>query len=1018
MAKSKAKKSKKAGTNKVQVQNDTAQTPKSTKPDFTAEDVMAKNLGTKAPKWIYAAAFLIPAVITLIAYAAFGMFPFGDRSVLALDLNGQYIYYFERMRDVFWGDGSMFYSWGRDLSGEYMGIIGYYLASPFTLIVMLLPRTMIIESVMIMQLCKIGAAGLTFCIYAQRSKKIKPLQSLLFSTAYAMMGYVVIQTIDPMWLDGAVFLPLIALGIEYLIDDGRKINYIIPLAIMFVANFYIGFMTAIFVAIYFFYYLFFGTERKFKNSSEYAGVVGRMALATVVALMCSAIMLLPVYNALSLGKFDFSDPDYSFATQFNPIELVPTLLPNQYYSVNMQGFPEIYCGVLTVVLLPLYYLNSKIKKNQKIGYSLVLLLILGSMYIRPIDMMWHGGQTPNWLPYRYSFFVPFILVSMAVSVFANMDGYKLKPKHAAASFGIIAGLVAIFEALLKTFEYDQSRYKYVAGLPYTTTESRSGVQWTELWLGTIAFGLILAAAYTLLVYFYSNAKSSKNRRALTFVLAALVFFEAGYNAYDTFKKVDKEVAYSDGSSYYNIIQAGRDVTDALEEYDPGLYRSEKTFFRTVNDNLAYGLKGVSHSSSVMNTRAINFLETMGYSMRSYVTRYDGNSNLADSLLGIKYVINDKRQTSDDAILNTDYKQIFTHDYVDNNDIQSNFEVYENPDALSVGYMADEKITGILYLGNDNPFNSQNIFLSTLSGNTTFDADNNITGFHEYYTRLPETIELDRCNDDGYGDQHCYRALPGETDTHVNIHITAETNQQIYMYLKTYNERAVNTWISTEKDEDGNFVNHVKLGSNAYYENHDYRALRLGAYEPGTDIEVRLTIRDDADPHESYVIIKDFFIYQFNYDLFKQDIETLKASQLQVTEYNDRFIEGTVDAKEGQVLFTSIPYEPGWKVKIDGKTVDNLVFEQEQDNNGDGKTDSYLLRNNEGDEGQIAVLNAMLGVKVPAGKHTITLTYTPPRFWLGFVLLILGIAAIVVLYLYDRKHNKILLAKIKSKNTEQ
>ena len=217
MAKSKAKKSKKAGTNKVQVQNDTAQTPKSTKPDFTAEDVMAKNLGTKTPKWIYAAAFLIPAVITLIAYAAFGMFPFGDRSVLALDLNGQYIYYFERLRDVFWGEGSIFYSWARDLSGEYMGIIGYYLASPFTLIVMLLPRTMIIESVMIMQLCKIGAAGLTFCIYAQRSKKIKPLQSLLFSTAYAMMGYVVIQTIDPMWLDGAVFLPLIALGIEYLL---------------------------------------------------------------------------------------------------------------------------------------------------------------------------------------------------------------------------------------------------------------------------------------------------------------------------------------------------------------------------------------------------------------------------------------------------------------------------------------------------------------------------------------------------------------------------------------------------------------------------------------------------------------------------------------------------------------------------------------------------------------------------------------------------------------------------------
>ena len=41
-----------------------------------------------------------------------------------------------------------------------------------------------------------------------------------------------IQLIDPMWLDGLVFLPLIMLGIEYLVDDGRRLNYIIPLALM------------------------------------------------------------------------------------------------------------------------------------------------------------------------------------------------------------------------------------------------------------------------------------------------------------------------------------------------------------------------------------------------------------------------------------------------------------------------------------------------------------------------------------------------------------------------------------------------------------------------------------------------------------------------------------------------------------------------------------------------------------------------------------------------------------------
>ena len=180
----------------------------------------------------YIIAFFIPVVLMYISYAIFGLAPFGEKSVLALDFNAQYVYYFEALRDAFWGDGSIFYSWGRNLSGGMMGVIGYYLASPFTLIVMILPRKMILTSLLIMILCKIGTASVTFNLYLQKSKKLPPLQATIFSVLYSLMAYMVIQTIDPMWLDGLVLLPLVALGIEYLIDDGRKINYIIPLALM------------------------------------------------------------------------------------------------------------------------------------------------------------------------------------------------------------------------------------------------------------------------------------------------------------------------------------------------------------------------------------------------------------------------------------------------------------------------------------------------------------------------------------------------------------------------------------------------------------------------------------------------------------------------------------------------------------------------------------------------------------------------------------------------------------------
>jgi len=966
-----------------------------TKPSFTAEDVLKRTKGWASDNWIYFIAFLIPAVLTFIAYVKFGIYPFASKdssqgefgSVLVLDLNGQYIYYFEALRDAFWGDGSFFYNWSRDLSGEFMGIIGYYLASPFTLIVMLLPRTMILESMMIMQICKLGAAGVTFCMYARKSKKLSPVQALLFSTAYAMMAYAVIQLIDPMWIDGVVFLPLVALGIEYFIDDGRKLNYIIPLAMMFIANFYIGYMIAIFVALYYFFYLFFATDTKHKTY-DYVKKTLWFGVSTVVVLMLSAIIILPVYNALKLGKFEFSQPDYSFRTQFSPIELIPTLFPNQYYSVNMHGKPEIYCGVISVVLLPLFFMNKKIDFNKKLGYALMLFVMFFSMYITPIDMMWHGGQAPNWLPYRYSFLVSFLLVSIAATTFKNLDGLKDKKlfMKIAGSYAIILLLVIWFNLNSKSFNYVQDKYQYVAVKPYTTTETYHGEKYEYFWFGTLVFGMILAAIYLIGIYGYTIAKNKKTKNAIVIFMTCVLAFELGVNAYDSFLKIDKEVAYSKGDGYYSETNAGRAITDKLEEIDNSFYRAEKTFCRTVNDNMAYGLRGITHSSSVMNAKIINFIETMGYKMQSFTTRYDGNTTLADSLLGIKYVIHDPSKHQSDVNLNPTYKEIYSEPYVTTNGSESTFHIYENPNALSVGYMVDNSILKLAFLGNDNPFNSQNMFMSTITGNTVFETTPegfiNIMGNKEYYKRLPETYELSDCFESPYGDAKKFVANAGAVDPVINIHFTTQSSNAVHMFLKTTFKEPVNTWISTEKDENGNFINHKSLGTGRYYDGGtEYGILRVGSFEPDTDVEVRLTLTDTQNDGEFFTIIKDFFFYEFDEAAFAEDIAKLKENEWKIEEYTERKLKGTITAKENQIMLFTMPTEPGWTIKVDGKKVE--TFE---------------------------VLKAFIGINLAPGEHTVEASYTPPGFVVGVITLILGIAACVFIWLYDKKNNKVLIER--------
>ncbi len=1103
------------GTAAVRARNASA----SAKPAVTATEIIAGKTKTKYMPLYYIAAFLIPALLAFIAYAFFGVYPFGIRSVLTLDLNGQYVSYFEAIRYAFHGQGSLFYNWSRNLSGEFMGIIGYYLASPFTFILVFLPRSFILESLLIIQLSKIGAAGVTFMVYAQKSKNVQPLQSLIFSTAYAMMSYMVIQLIDPMWLDGPVLLPLIVLGIEYLIDDGRKLNYIIPLALMFVAHFYIGYMVAIFVAMYFFYYLFFGTTRKFRGFEDYAKTIGLMGVSTIVVLMLSAFMILPVYSALSLGKFDFSNPDYSYNKMFRIWELVPTLLPDQYYSVNVDegtrfyGRPEIYCGVIAVVLLPLFYMNKNIKSNRKLGYTLLTFLMFMSMYVKPINMMWHGGQDPNWLPYRYSFIVSFILLSMAAEVFAHLDGYKLSVSNVGVTFSIIAVLVFAYEAFIGAYKsndgtaldgsftflliqdillifiipllyiyisdkkftisryrngmfiggavsvllylervystikgarfisplpYEESKYKYAASLPYSTSESYNGEKWQELWLGTLVFGLTLAAIYLIALYFYSNAKQKKTRTAISVVLALTVFFEAGYNCYDTFKKIMKEVGNTEHNDYVEVL-SGAGIVDELEARDNTFYRAEKTFQRMGNDNLAYRLKGLTHTSSVMNTRALKFLEALGYATQSYESNYRGATAVSDSLLGIKYVINDPDRENNGKLI-SDYNYVFstTYDRYEGNCRQEKRQrtanVYQNPYALSIGYMADDDILKLGTLGNDDPFFSLNNYLSSLTGNT-LDYTAVPLDPKDYFTPLTSSVSYDETqvryqvyNASGYPHDD-FDAIAGATDPVVNIHITAEKEGDIYMSLRSEMRKAVNLWFSCEKGEDGKFTNHKAMGS--YFENSDDSIVNLGSFAPGTELEVRLTIRSSSGGayvgSNEYVMVRQggYLFYNLDKERFEEDIKKLQQNPwvIDTEKSTDRCLTGTVTAQEGQILSTSIPYEPGWEVYVDGKKIDSIITETPNENGGlstlgnavkwNQATAPYTLYN-DGENHMVVILGTMIGVQLTPGEHTVTMKYTPPGFRVGVFTFVLGVAVLVMFFIYDKKHNKVFAARRKEK----
>ena len=109
----------------------------------------------------YVLVFLIPILVMMVLYACIGVYPFGKKSLLTVDLAGQYVAFFNSLKNIFTGDISMFYSFSKTLGGNMFGLVTYYLLSPFNLIFMLFDKINITEAILVINLLKIGACGLT-----------------------------------------------------------------------------------------------------------------------------------------------------------------------------------------------------------------------------------------------------------------------------------------------------------------------------------------------------------------------------------------------------------------------------------------------------------------------------------------------------------------------------------------------------------------------------------------------------------------------------------------------------------------------------------------------------------------------------------------------------------------------------------------------------------------------------------------------------------------------------------------
>ncbi|MBE6675064.1 MAG: hypothetical protein E7596_08165 [Ruminococcaceae bacterium] len=825
--------------------------------------------------------FAIPVVIIYFTFACLGMFPFGERSILTLDMDGQYVYFFEQLRDIYTGDASLFYTFERCLGGEFLGYFTYYLSSPLSIIVALFPKKMITEAIMTMMILKSGLSGLSFSVYLGRTRQKNTIGFVMFSTMYALCSYGTMYQFNTMWIDALIFLPLIALGVESLVKAGKFKLFTVSLALAICSNYYIGYMLCIFVAIYFFFCIasipeneIYHSDRDFCRLKSFL----RIAVASVIALMMAAAIIFSAYYSLQFGKSSYQDSSFDAELRFDALNLVAKLFLGSFDTVRFAGTPNIYSGLFTLIMLPAFYISKRVKPREKIFYTVLVLVLVLSFSINSIDLVWHGFQPPIWFNYRYSFLFSFIIVAMAYRGYEEYDSLDT------GFIGKIAlALIGLLLVIQKTVTL--ARYEWVDN-SWQEIDVKPG--YGMLWL-SILFILVY-----LLIFFAKKHTSSP--RVATVALAVVVFIEAFSNSLINWTGELKDGGCATRENYRSYVDKIEDATAEIALKDPTFYRMERTLARKSNDGLVANINGLSEFTSTFNASTVSFINRLGFYTSEPTVNYISSNPVSDALLGVKYIIGSGEEDTNGELpgLNSVcglYKSFTT---------KNGLVVYENPYALPIAYRVNGDIERSFkklefFEGGQSPFKTMNNLFSGMMG-----EDTSLFKTCDYKLNKGSLSSVDYDDNGGIS----YRKSSSSSNAYFYFTVKAHEDGNIYMYLPSPYTTAA------KLEVDGKTI------SSSFFQGETQRIMDLGYYEAGDILRVEL----EFSHYRLYLWDTQDYFVQVDMEKLTQVTNQLKAEGLVIDEFSDTKFVGSLKSAEDGTVFTTIPYDSNWQVYVDGEQV--------------------------------------------------------------------------------------------------
>lgn len=936
----------------------------------------------------YIVNFAIAALILMASCAWSGIYPFGDRSFLTEDLMYQYVDFFTWFQKVLSGEGSLFYSPAQALGNNTWGLYSYYLGSPLNFLIVFFGDGKITEFVFFITAVKLGFIQMAAVFYLRRRFSLSHLWSFALALGFTWSTWTATQLRNPEWMDVLVFLPLAAYGVYQLVSNRRWIMLALSVAAAIVCCWYTAYMLVLFLFLLFALELWMlrsgvrvgcaarSVGDKFQNR-RIIGQLLRFAGAMLVALLLSLFTFMPtVLDMMQSVSPDLSidiSPDESAAisaatatqdatqASLQPSVQASTQKATQITTCEImdlaRGFvpggwvlnlvPQLYAGILVLICVIAFFCTRKIPCKLKMACLAFFVFMLLSIYLEPLYEAWCGFREPNGFYCRITFLTLFIMLWMAAS-FASAESEALlsasvEPKAAltlgsAATSASRSAIEPLSQSAIGSLSGSLSRSKSVSaqGLEAESVQGQSQkpVKAKSPYAFRVKSHYVISIAIVALAI--CDAMISTHLAWNQLYLGYSQTFHEAYVAQASselaeIRDNDLSINLSDGSGNGQGDNTTNDTdgADNSPNVDQSSYRIEKNYTRmgraALNEGMAVGYNELSSYSSAHDKNAIAFLNALGYSkVGNFWTRYAYPLLSSDSLLGVKYV------------LSTLPAEGFTSLWEEPNKMGA--ILYENPYALSLGYLVSDDAIDLSFADIDNPFERQNAFFNSFVG----------------YEINPYVV--------------CESTLTHSDETTREYDVQLPVGTYGYAYVVGAGEDRC--YIIAE---DGPaFVENIRFQDAIYGISSIANVDEPSAATHGTTLHVKLSATEDGVPVAGATLDKDArcLFYALDKTRFEEAIDVLGANQAQIRTFEGNRIEVMLDLDEtvagdlnvgatdnideGKMLMISVPCANGWEVRVNGE-----------------RTQPTPLAG-----------GALTGVCVDYGLNYIEMTFTPPGLYAG------------------------------------